>query len=36
MEIRQKIVQRAARGETPYSIAKSLGIDRHTAMKYAG
>jgi len=36
MEIRQKIVQRAARGETPYKIAKSLGIDRHTAAKYTG
>ena len=33
--IRQKIVQRAAKGETPYAIAKALGIDRHTAAKYA-
>ena len=35
IEIRQKIVQRAAKGETPYAIAKALGIDRHTAAKYA-
>jgi DNA invertase Pin-like site-specific DNA recombinase len=33
--IRQKIAQRAARGETPYAIAKALRIDRHTAAKYA-
>jgi DNA invertase Pin-like site-specific DNA recombinase len=36
IEIRQKIAQQAAKGETPYSIAKALGIDRHTAAKYAG
>jgi DNA invertase Pin-like site-specific DNA recombinase len=36
IEVRQNIATRAAKGETPYSIAKSLGIDRHTAMKYAG
>jgi DNA invertase Pin-like site-specific DNA recombinase len=35
-EVRQKIALRAARGETPYAIAKALGIDRHTAAKYAG
>jgi putative DNA-invertase from lambdoid prophage Rac len=35
IEIRQRIVQRAAKGETPYAIAKALGIDRHTAAKYA-
>jgi hypothetical protein len=34
-EIRQKIVQRSARGESPYAIAKALGIDKHTAAKYA-
>jgi DNA invertase Pin-like site-specific DNA recombinase len=34
-ELRQKIAQRAARGETPYAIAKALRIDRHTAVKYA-
>jgi DNA invertase Pin-like site-specific DNA recombinase len=36
LEVRQKIAQRAAKGETPYAIAKALGIDRHTAAKYAG
>ncbi len=36
MELRQRIAQRAAKGETPYQIAKALGIDRHTAAKYAG
>ena len=35
IEIRQKIAQRAKKGETPYAIAKALGIDRHTAAKYA-
>jgi DNA invertase Pin-like site-specific DNA recombinase len=34
IEICQKIAQRAAKGETPYAIAKALGIDRHTAAKY--
>jgi DNA invertase Pin-like site-specific DNA recombinase len=34
-EIRQKIAQRTAKGQTPYAIAKALGIDRHTAAKYA-
>jgi hypothetical protein len=28
-------VQRSAKGDTPYAIAKALGIDRHTAAKYA-
>ena len=36
IELRQKIAQRAAKGETPYAIAKALGIDRHTAAKYSG
>jgi DNA invertase Pin-like site-specific DNA recombinase len=36
IELRQKSTQQAAKGETPYSIAKALGIDRHTAAKYAG
>ena len=36
IEVRQKIGQRAAKGETPYAIAKDLGIDRHTAAKYSG
>ena len=35
IELRQKIAQRAAKGDTPYAIAKALGIDRHTAAKYA-
>ena len=35
IEIRQKIAQRAKKGETPYAIAKALGIDRHTVAKYA-
>jgi DNA invertase Pin-like site-specific DNA recombinase len=33
-ELRQQIAQRAAKGETSYTIAKALGIDRHTAAKY--
>lgn len=35
IELRRKIAERAARGETSYAIAKALGIDRHTAAKYA-
>jgi DNA invertase Pin-like site-specific DNA recombinase len=35
IELRQKIAQLAAKGETVYAIAKSLSIDRHTAAKYA-
>jgi hypothetical protein len=35
IDLRQKIVQRAAKGQTPYAIAKALGIDRYTASKYA-
>jgi DNA invertase Pin-like site-specific DNA recombinase len=35
LELRQKIAQRAAKGETAYSIGKALSIDRHTAVKYA-
>jgi DNA invertase Pin-like site-specific DNA recombinase len=35
IEVRQKIARRANKGETPYRIAKALGIDRHTAAKYA-
>jgi DNA invertase Pin-like site-specific DNA recombinase len=33
-ELRHEIAQRAAKGETAYAIAKALGIDRHTAVKY--
>ena len=36
IELRQQIAERAAQGETPYAIAKALGIDRHTVAKYAG
>ena len=36
IEVRQKIAQRAAKGETAYAIAKALGVDRHTASKYVG
>jgi len=32
LELRQKIAQRAAEGETPYAIAKALGVDRHPEM----
>jgi DNA invertase Pin-like site-specific DNA recombinase len=35
IELRQKIAKRAANGETVYSIAKSLGVDKHIAAKYA-
>jgi DNA invertase Pin-like site-specific DNA recombinase len=34
IEMRNQIVRRAAKGETPYAIAKALRIDRHTAAKY--
>jgi DNA invertase Pin-like site-specific DNA recombinase len=34
IELRHEIAHRAANGETPYAIAKALGIDRHTAAKY--
>jgi DNA invertase Pin-like site-specific DNA recombinase len=34
-EVRRNIAQQAAKGRTPYAIAKALGIDRHTAAKYA-
>jgi DNA invertase Pin-like site-specific DNA recombinase len=36
IELRQQIAKRTAKGETAYLIAKSLGIDRHTAAKYSG
>jgi DNA invertase Pin-like site-specific DNA recombinase len=35
IELRQQITRRADKGETPYAIAKALGIDRHTVAKYA-
>jgi DNA invertase Pin-like site-specific DNA recombinase len=36
IELRQQIARRAAKGETPYAIAKALGVDRHTVVKYVG
>lgn len=33
-KVRELIAERSAAGETPYRIAKELGIDRHTAAKY--
>jgi DNA invertase Pin-like site-specific DNA recombinase len=33
-KLRQQIAERIAAGETPYAVAKALGIDRHTAAKY--
>jgi DNA-binding CsgD family transcriptional regulator len=35
VEVRQQIAKRAGKGQTPYAIAKALGIDRHTVVKYA-
>jgi len=34
-KLREKIAERIAAGQTPYRVAKDLGIDRHTAAKYA-
>jgi DNA invertase Pin-like site-specific DNA recombinase len=34
IELRQKIAERARKGESAYAIAKALRIDRHTAAKY--
>jgi DNA invertase Pin-like site-specific DNA recombinase len=36
IELRQKIAERARKGQSAYAIAQALGIDRHTAAKYAG
>ena len=35
IELRQNIAERARKGESAYAIALALGIDRHTAEKYA-
>jgi DNA invertase Pin-like site-specific DNA recombinase len=35
IEVCQQIAKRVAKGQTPYAIAKALGIDRHTVAKYA-
>jgi len=34
-KLQDRIAERAKAGETPYRIAKDLGIDRHTVAKYA-
>lgn len=34
--LRQRIATMAANGKSPYAIGKQLGVDRHTAAKYAG
>jgi DNA invertase Pin-like site-specific DNA recombinase len=36
LDLRRKIAQGLAQGATPYAVAKGLGIDRHTVVKYAG
>ena len=33
-KLRQQIAERIGAGETPYAVAKALGIDWHTAAKY--
>jgi DNA invertase Pin-like site-specific DNA recombinase len=35
-KLKAQIAQLTAAGATPYAVAKRLGIDRHTAAKYAG
>jgi DNA invertase Pin-like site-specific DNA recombinase len=34
-KLREQVAKRTAAGDTPYRIGKDLGIDRHTAAKYA-
>jgi DNA invertase Pin-like site-specific DNA recombinase len=34
-KLRDRIAERIAAGASPYLVAKDLGIDRHTAAKYA-
>jgi DNA-binding CsgD family transcriptional regulator len=34
--VRSEIAQRLAEGETPFAVARALGIDRKTVLKYAG
>jgi DNA invertase Pin-like site-specific DNA recombinase len=34
-KLRDRIAERIAAGASPYRVAKDLGIDRHTAAKYA-
>jgi DNA invertase Pin-like site-specific DNA recombinase len=35
LKLKAQIAERIAAGETAYAVAKALGIDRHTAQKYA-
>ena len=35
-DLRAKIAQRLAEGATPFAVAKALGLDRKTVVKYAG
>jgi DNA invertase Pin-like site-specific DNA recombinase len=35
LKLKTQIAERIAGGETAYAVAKDLGIDRHTAAKYA-
>jgi len=35
LKLKAQISERIAAGETAYAVAKDLGIDRHTAAKYA-
>lgn len=35
-ELREQIAVRVASGASAYRVAKELGIDRHTVVKYAG
>ena len=34
-KLQTEVAERIAAGETPYAVAKALGIDRHTAAMYA-
>ena len=34
-QLRERIAAMSANGDSPYAIGKHLGIDRHTAAKYA-
>ena len=34
--LRSEITQRLANGATPFAVARALGIDRKTVLKYAG
>jgi DNA invertase Pin-like site-specific DNA recombinase len=34
--LQSEIAQRLAEGATPFAVAKALGLDRKTVVKYAG